>query len=434
MGIIILIIIFIIEAALAAYCIKTKSNHPRSRNIVRISALIALALFLALSVIEWGVRYWILGAVLLIYAVIGVIGLVRKYEEKQEYKTGRIVRKAIVTTLILSLATAPAILLPQYKLPEATGSYKVATAEYSYVDGTRIETYTDSGIGREVNVAFWFPENGERTYPLIVFSHGMFGVKMSNELLFRELASHGYVVCSIDHPFQSFYTRNGNGDITLVDAGYMNEYNELSLTQDYARMYEIIDNVMEIRTSDMDFVLDTIIHQKTKGSEGPYHLVDRERIGVSGHSMGGSAALELGRHRQDVSAVMALESPFFGDILEVASQGFVFEDETYPIPMLNVYTDSTWQHIVSGLDPVYAQNTSYLSADGSNAYNVCFRGAKHLNLTDLVLFMPFMANMLDDGAGSIDKYDCLETLNALSLEFFDCHLKGKGVFAPEAMY
>jgi hypothetical protein len=45
-----------------------------------------------------------------------------------------------------------------------------------------------------------------------------------------------------------------------------------------------------------------------------------------------------------------------------------------------------------------------------------------------------MANMLDDGAGSIDKYDCLETLNALSLEFFDCHLKGKGVFAPEAMY
>ena len=73
MGIIILIIIFIIEAALAAYCIKTKSNHPRSRIIVRISALIALALFLALSVIEWGVRYWILGAVLLIYAVIGVI-------------------------------------------------------------------------------------------------------------------------------------------------------------------------------------------------------------------------------------------------------------------------------------------------------------------------------------------------------------------------
>ncbi len=38
------------------------------------------------------------------------------------------------------------------------------------------------------------------------------------------------------------------------------------------------------------------------------------RIGVMGHSLGGSAALCIGRQRPDVQAVLALESPFMCDI------------------------------------------------------------------------------------------------------------------------
>jgi len=262
----------------------------------------------------------------------------------------------------------------------------------------------------------------------------MFGIKMSNESMFRELASHGYVVCSIDHPFQSFYTKNEDGEVTIVDMGYMNDYNEWSVTEDYMRANEIMAGVMEIRTTDMNFVIDRIIDQKRSGEEAPFNLVDTEKIGVSGHSMGGSAALKLGRQRNDVTAVMALESPFFGDVLAATAEEYVYDDEPYPVPMLNIYTDSTWQP--GGLDshPVYAQNKYYLSDTKATVYNVYFEGAKHMNVTDLVLFMPFMANMLDGGAGTIDKYYCLETLNSIALKYFNCYLKSEGTFAPKEKY
>lgn len=66
--------------------------------------------------------------------------------------------------------------MPQYKLIEATGEYEAVTAAYTYTDENRVETYTDTGDKRKVNVEFWYPENAKGTYPLVVFSHGMFGV------------------------------------------------------------------------------------------------------------------------------------------------------------------------------------------------------------------------------------------------------------------
>ncbi len=60
---------------------------------------------------------------------------------------------------------------------------------------------------RQVNVEFWYPSDGGGKYPLVVFSHGALGIKTSNTSTFIELASHGYVVCSIDHPYQALFTR-----------------------------------------------------------------------------------------------------------------------------------------------------------------------------------------------------------------------------------
>lgn len=273
MGMLIMIIATIFEVAFMIYCIKTRDNQSKARNRIRLAAFITFVVAALTSIIEWGFRYTLLGVVLLIFAAIGLIGLIRNKEETKTYSTGRIVRKAILTLLILSIATAPAILLPQYRPIEQTGAYEVAGAAYTYTDDARLETYTDTGDYREVNVEFWYPKNGDGTYPLIVFSHGMFGIKMSNESIFRELASHGYVVCSIDHPFQSFYTKNEDGEVTIVDKGYMNDYNEWSVTKDYIRAKEIMDGVMYIRTADMNFVIDKIIQQKASGDAAPYNLV-----------------------------------------------------------------------------------------------------------------------------------------------------------------
>jgi predicted dienelactone hydrolase len=103
---------------------------------------------------------------------------------------------------MLVFALVPALVFPQHKSPQVTGPYEVATATYTYIDKNRIEEFTDTGKNRFVNVAFWYPQNADRTYPLLVFSHGANGIKGSNTSTYTELASHGYVVCSIDHPYR----------------------------------------------------------------------------------------------------------------------------------------------------------------------------------------------------------------------------------------
>ena len=70
-----------------------------------------------------------------------------------------------------------------------------------------MEEFTDKGRNRFVNVEFWYPKKADEKYPLLVFSHGAYGIKASNTSTYTELASHGYVVVSIDHPYHSFYTR-----------------------------------------------------------------------------------------------------------------------------------------------------------------------------------------------------------------------------------
>lgn len=198
----IFVITIVFEVAFAIYCIKTRSYQMKVRSIIRIAAFTGFVLLFVLSVIDWSFRYYTLAALLILLAVIGVVALIRKGVEKRIYKTVRVVLKALAMTMLIFVATLPAILFPQYKLLETTGEYQAATVTYLYKDTSRIETYTGTGENRTLNVEMYYPKKADGMYPLIVFSHGAFGTKSSNESLYNELASHGYVVCSIDHTYQ----------------------------------------------------------------------------------------------------------------------------------------------------------------------------------------------------------------------------------------
>jgi len=142
--------------------------------------------------------------------------------------------------------------------------------------------------------------------------------------------------------------------------------------------------------------------------------------------------LGIGRTRHDVGAVIALESPFLCDIVGVNNGEFVWNEETYPTPVLNIYSDSSWGHLDEW--PQYAVSSKLLVDTEATAYTVHVQGAGHLTLTDLALTSPFLARMLNGHKASIDARYCLTTMNHLVLEFFDYYLKEKGEFAPQAVY
>lgn len=434
MGVILFLTAMIVEVALAAFCIITKSDHRIERSVIRIAFFSCFVTLVILPVIDWNFRYYALGFLLLLLAIIGVITLMKKTEENPEFKSGRVIFKTVGMTMLFFVASLPAVLFPQNsKVVDTTGEYLVATSPFTFEDTSRVESYTDTGENRRLNVQFWYPDDVEGTYPLIVFSHGGLGVKSSNESLYNELASHGYVVVSIDHTYQCFFTKDKNGDTTLINLDYMKELSSEDPQSDIQQSYAYYQKWMKIRMDDINFVIDYIISQAGNNNmELIYSLVDITKIGVMGHSLGGSAALGIGRIRDDVHAVIALESPFMWDIEGIEDGDFVFTDKIYPVPVLNVYSDSAWS--ILGDRPQYAANFKMLSDTDATTFDVYISGVGHLALTDFALSSPFLTRILDGKKPTTESVSCLKKINKISLEFFNSYLKEMGEFSSGDSY
>jgi len=212
-----------------------------------------------------------------------------------------------------------------------------------------------------------------------------------------------------------------------MDMGYMNEVSAEDSLSDKQQSYEYYQKWMKIRTDDINFVIDHILTEtKNKDADRVYKLVDKAKIGVMGHSLGGSAALGIGRMRNDVSAVIALESPFMCDIKGVKDGEFVFTDEIYPVPVLNIYSDGIWS--IMSKRPQYEENSALLSNTNEKAFNIHISGVGHLTLTDLALESPFLTRMVNGMKSTTDSDYCLKIINKACLEFFDSYLKGEHKF------
>jgi dienelactone hydrolase len=432
-GIAILLMAVVAEVAFAAVRIRTRSRQSRLRNIGRIGALAGFLLLLVLQLITWGPSYYLLGTLLLARAVMGAVQLVRRRDGTTPITARRVTLTALGMTALLFVATLPAITFPAYSTMPTTGQYAVATADYTYTDQSRAETYTTTGDRRKVNVRIWYPDRPTGRYPLVVFSPGAISEKLSNTSLMEELASHGYVAVSIDHPFQSLYTTDADGHTTLIDQGYLSQVSAENARADRQQSYRFYKEWMTLRMGDIDFVIDHMVAEAgATGTDAAYQRVDPTSIGVMGHSLGGSAALGIGRARHDVKAVMALESPFMYDITGVTAGEFTFTPDPYPVPVLNVYSDTSWSHL--GEWPQYAENNRVLTDPGPTASTVHIRGTGHLGLTDLAIVSPLLTRLLNGQASTADPRHTLETINKVGLQFFDTHLKGTGRFTSGGTY
>lgn len=442
MGTIILVITAIIEAALGLYCIITKSRQKRVRSWVRIGEFAVFVLFVLASVIQWGFRWYLPAAVLLIPAIAGGVSLIRRKEDKKEFKTVRTVLKAVVLWLVVVVAVTPALIFPQYKLPTVTGGHKVDTVVYTYTDDSRTETFGKTGGNRKVTVGFWYPEAAGGRYPLVVFSPGAFGIRASNTSTFTELASNGYVVCSIDHPYHSFFTVDTDGKFTAADPAFLQEIVDVNNgVYDDETKYKLEQKWLKLRTDDINFVLDTIIGKTAENGSGEiYQLIDPAGIGLMGHSLGGAAGAKLGRDRKDVDAVISLDAGLLGEEIGFADGKPVINRDIYPVPFLSIYTDTMKKLMDKITDPEIVLPEKLIPATAPDAYEVYIAGTNHMSLTDLPLVSPFLVNMINgsikkmDGAQEADKYYVIEKMNSIVLEFFNCYLKGMGSFHSSGTY
>jgi len=160
----------------------------------------------------------------------------------------------------------------------ARGPHGVGVTTIELVDTTRPTAANGDFAGvpeRRMQVEIWYPAAAgaaspeERDaaldggpYPLIVFAHGFSSIRTQSATYTRHLASHGYIVASPDFP--GSYGGAGGGP----------------------RLRAVID-----QPSDVSFIIDELLLRNDEPDGLFARAIDPERIGMTGHSLGGLTTL-----------------------------------------------------------------------------------------------------------------------------------------------
>lgn len=421
------------EIALLVYCFVRKSRSRLEARIWCLAQAAAIALYYLLSPHSMTFQWFMLLVLMFIFIGFGTFGLVKYLRKKDDapFKKGKVIGRMILKSFMWLFAIVPLLIFPPYKDLATTGQYtEIAHKSYTWTDESRVETLDDSGSKRNVTVTFYYPEEAEGKCPLVIFSHGAFGFEKSNYSSYAELVSNGYIVASISHTYHAFYTEETDGTTKIVNSQFIQEAvdatnGEYSIEDEY----QLTRKWMEVRMGDANFVLDTIEKNCAEGKDEFFNKIDLEHIGAYGHSMGGATAVELGRTREEIDAVVVLDGTFLGMYTGVENGIYTIDTEPYEKPLLNLMASD---HYDSNYNPDETDAHSYVNfyvvKHAKIGRTAVIEGTKHMNLTDLPMFSPFLADML--GTGERDSREAIEITNGLVRDWFDCYLKEDGSYIP----
>ncbi|MCM1258836.1 MAG: hypothetical protein NC307_13410 [Roseburia sp.] len=443
MGVILFAVFMVMEIAFTTFSLtKYKSLWRRNRFFFS-AAEFVLMLFVILLPVT-GAKWRFTGCLVILgirLAISCITYLIKRSSVKKEITKAKAVVGTVMGIILIGFSLVPAFLFTGYAGLETSGPYKVKETQAILIDHSRLETNENDGSNREIPIHFYYPGSGAKNCPLILFAHGSFGYYHSNYSLYAELASNGYVVASIDHPYYAFFTKDTEGKTIIVDTGFMQTAMNMQYSSDFTETeddFKVTCEWMSLRTADENFVLDTIKTAKDSGSLdtawytesedvkaeilGVFEMTDTEKIGLTGHSIGGAVAVQLGRERDDIAAVIDIDGTMLGEEISFDNGTLSYNPEPYPIPALSLDNASHWESYAGsgGMDYV----NTYMLDHALDAREIHFEGTEHMDFTDLPLFSPALSKLL--GKGEVDSSEFIPEVNGIILEFFNYYLKGEG--------
>jgi predicted dienelactone hydrolase len=340
-------------------------------------------------------------------------------------------------------ATGPARLT----LPAPTGPHRLGTVSLHLIDRSRPDPVAGPGHYRELMASVWYPSTPDaRRYPsavwlpdaplrglladtdlpvdvaaspltagrdqapalrslgrrpVVVFSHGSGGHRSETTIIVQELASHGYVVVTVDTPYDAF-VEFPDGRLAVPD-----------------------DNVPTTpydHSGDIPFLLDRVEDLAAGRNPDAEHrplpaglagIIDMRRVGMFGFSKGGTAtALAMIRDRR-IRAGLSLDGP-------MECQPPITTDIDRPFLMI------TADFSRAG-DPSAAAFWTHLRGWRRNLQ---IDGGTELSFSDAVFLLPQIARLtgmsaadLADWIGTFDPGLAVEIQQVYPLAFFDLHLR-----------
>lgn len=152
------------------------------------------------------------------------------------------------------------------------GAYRLSDGPYPVKTAASVHLH-DAARDKYLMVRVSWPE-GEGPFPVIVFSHGMFGSKDGSQPLVRHWVSHGYVCLQPTHA----------DSLSLLSPRQRLKV----LRETELRKLESLPHWRE-RSRDISFLLDSLAEVE-KQAPAVRGRIDRDRVGVGGHSFGAHTA------------------------------------------------------------------------------------------------------------------------------------------------
>lgn len=128
------------------------------------------------------------------------------------------------------------------------------------------------------------PVNLHGNYPIVLFSPALSTSRLMYTLLLREIASRGFAVVSVDHPYDADIVEYSDGRVVLETLANISAEAE-------------IDQALDVRVGDMKFLLDQLHNETIMRSLFPLaqcnpNLLSLDNVTIFGHSLGGAAAAQ----------------------------------------------------------------------------------------------------------------------------------------------
>jgi pimeloyl-ACP methyl ester carboxylesterase len=283
-----------------------------------------------------------------------------------------------------------------------------------------------TGIASEAPVT-----TDEERYPVIVFSPGLATLPVYYTSLLAEIASHGYIVVSISRTYTTVLTVFPDGrSIRSNDAGTDVDGRE---GDTYFDVQERRAGIGAVWAGDIRFMLDQLEIMNQEDDLLGGHL-DLTRIGLIGHSFGGSSGAEAAYLDNRIGAVVSMDSYLDGDVaLEGLSQPYLLMEPANPDYEDPSRTPSEEQLTAMGLTVddldmlLLRVSHNKLLETSSAGYRLRLEGAQHLTFTtDLHIFAPHFPARINQGmVGTLDGERALQIISQYTVAFFDQHLKGQ---------
>ncbi|HEX4773097.1 MAG TPA: hypothetical protein VH351_19845 [Bryobacteraceae bacterium] len=365
--------------------------------------------------------------------------------------------------LFAAAAVLAGTLWPVFPLAPVSGPYQVGVINAHLIDRGRLDPYSPGGSAvRELMVEVWYPaastsgfdraryRDGRQSgfkdsqlplvktrsfagpplsgdqlkYPIVIFSGPL--NRFQNTYETEDLASHGFIVVSIDHPYDSDLVVLPDG--RRLTAGKDSELLVFTSEKALAASRPKVERRLAIRVGDVKCVLDQLEKWNLNPESRFYKHLDLAHIAMIGHSFGGATAAEVCTTDARVRVAVNFDGTMFGASkwAGVPKPYLVFFTSERPTNADLELGDTKSRLEAREVKSDYADIDRTMKRYGGYFIQVPQFG--HMNFTDTPLYSQLK---IWTGAGKIGARRAHEIVNVVTLAFLRKELLGQSNVSVE---